>query len=108
LTRIYIYIYIDFSRVQSRLNTEFPIKPVAKPVAQVQTQPSKPINKPPKSESSTSSKWKKPSKKDLKEIALAFMQQFTEASDDEENEEEGFTAESSTHLSQLQFDHFLG
>jgi len=94
----------DFSRVQSRLNTEFPIKPAANPTAQVQAQPSEPINKlpqAPKSKSSTSSKGKKLSKKDLIEIALVFMQQLTKASDDEENEEESFTAKSSTHLSQL-------
>jgi len=47
----------------------------------------------------TSSKGKKPTKKDLKAFALAFAEQFYEASEEEEDEDS--TAESSVHLSQI-------
>jgi hypothetical protein len=46
----------------------------------------------------TSSKGKKPTKKDLKAFALAFAEEFYEASD---KEEEDSTSESSVHLSQI-------
>jgi CRISPR/Cas system CSM-associated protein Csm4 (group 5 of RAMP superfamily) len=80
------------------------MKSEAIPIAQVQVQPPEPIEKSPqvpKPGSFTSSKGKKPSKKDLKQVAYNFMQQFIEASDDEEDEEEGSTVESSIHLSQI-------
>jgi hypothetical protein len=71
-------------------------------MAQVQSQSPEHADKlpqAPKSESPTSSKGKKPTKKDLKAFALAFAEQFYEASEEEEDEDS--TAESSIHLSQI-------
>jgi hypothetical protein len=71
-------------------------------MAQVQSQSPEHADKlpqAPKSESPTSSKGKKPTKNDLKAFALAFAEQFYEASEEEEDEDS--TAESSIHLSQI-------
>jgi len=89
----------DFSRIQSRLNAEFPLKLEFNPTTQAQA-PELPIKLPqaPKSNSPTSSKGKKPTKKDLKAFALAFAKQFYEAS---EEEDEDSIAESSIHKSQI-------
>jgi hypothetical protein len=96
----------DFTRIRSRLDTEFPLKSEDAPATQAQTpvvQSPKPhikLPQAPKSESSTFSKGKKPTKKDFKAFALAFAKQFYEAS---EEEEEDSTTESSTHHNQVDF-----
>jgi hypothetical protein len=82
----------DFSRIQSRLNAEFPLKLEFNPTTQAQApeaqSPELPIKLPqaPKSNSPTSSKGKKPTKKDLKAFALAFAKQFYEASEEEDED----------------------
>jgi hypothetical protein len=71
-------------------------------MALAQTQLLEPVAKlpqTPKSGSPTSSKGNKPTKKDLKAFALAFAEQFYEASQEEEDEDS--TTESSIRLSQI-------
>jgi ATP-dependent exoDNAse (exonuclease V) beta subunit len=94
----------DFSRVQSRLHHEYPLKKEALQMiqtimAQSQQPPEPIIEQAPKSESPTSFKGKRPAKKDFKAFALALAEQFYEQNEENSNEES--TVESSVPRSQF-------